>query len=171
MQLDIKGAFDTVNHTRLLEILRKKGYPAWVLRWIRSYLTERTAELLFDGEASGKIPLRAGVPQGSGLSPILFILYISTLYDALKQHAGLVVVGFADDTNLMVFSRNVRTNCRRLEEAWTTCEEWARTSGMEFAPQKSELIHFTRAHLAPGDKVRLGEATVVLVELARFLRV
>jgi hypothetical protein len=87
----------------------------------------------------------AGVPQGSPLSPIL---YIATLYEGLSAQAGLLVVGFADDTNLMVFGRDVIMNCRRLEAAWTVCEGWARTRGIEFAPQKSELMHFSRARTA-----------------------
>lgn len=169
LQLDIKGAFDTVNHIRLLDTLRKKGYPPWVVRWTRSYLDLRTVRLHFDGEASEAIPITAGVPQGSPLSPILFLLYIATLYEALAGQAGLLVVGFADDTNLMVFGKEATSNCRRLEAAWSVCERWARTRGMEFAPQKSELMHFSRAHRADLQPVRLGPATVAPVESARFL--
>jgi retron-type reverse transcriptase len=79
LQLDIKGAFDTVNHIRLLDTMRRKRFPPWVVRWLRSYLDNRTVRLRFDGEESGDIPIIAGVPQGSPLSPILFILYIATL--------------------------------------------------------------------------------------------
>jgi hypothetical protein len=171
LQLDIKGAFDTVNHIRLLDTLRKKGYPPWVVRWIRSYLESRTARLLFDGEASETIPIMAGVPQGSPLSPILFVLYIATLYEALSAQEGLLVVGFADDTNLMVFGRDVVMNCRRLEAAWAVCEGWARTRGMEFAPQKSELMHFSRTRTAQPYHVQLGATRVAPVESARFLGV
>ena len=89
LQLDIKGAFDTVNHARLLDILAKKGFPHWVIQWIKSFLTDRTVRLRFDGEESEPIPIIAGVPQGSPLSPILFILYISTLYEMLSErHPG-----------------------------------------------------------------------------------
>ena len=76
----------------------------------------------------------AGVLQGSLLSPILFLLYIATLYKALAKCPGLLVVGFADDINLMAFSRNIQANCQRLKNAWRICEKWARSRGMEFAP-------------------------------------
>ena len=79
------------------------------------------------------IILEAGVPQGSPLSPILFLLYIATLYEALAKSPGLLVVGFADDINLMVFSGNAQANCRRLENAWRICERWAKSRGIEFA--------------------------------------
>ena len=143
LQLDIKGAFDTVNHVRLLDTMRSKGYPPWVVQWLRSYLEDRTSVLKFDDEMTEPIPIKAGVPQGSPLSPILFIIYIASLYENLGSIAGLLVVGFADDTNLLSFARDAQVNRQRLEWAWQICEEWASSSGMQFAPEKSELIHFT----------------------------
>ncbi len=149
LQLDIKGAFDTINHTRLIDTLARQGFPAWVLGWIRSYLSERTARLRFDDAEAPPKSLCAGVPQGSPLSPILFLLYITTLYSALEA-TELRVVGFSDDTNLLAVSPNPAMNVKRLEQAWEVCQEWARRNGMEFAPEKSELMHFTRAN-APGE--------------------
>jgi hypothetical protein len=85
------------------------------------------------------------VPQGSPLSPVLFILYIASLYGLLKEkHPHLAIAGFADDTNLMVFGREPEANVRQLEAAWATCLQWAGTLGMAFAPEKSELIHFNK---------------------------
>lgn len=171
LQLDIEGAFDTINHTRLLDTLRKKGFQPWTVWWLRSYLGSRTFRLRFDGRESQDIPIVAGMPQGSPLSPVLFLLYIATLYEALASSLGLPVVGFADDTNPMTFSSDVQANCRRLENAWPICERWARSRGMEFAPQKSELMHFTRARSALGNMVRLSSAEVAPKESARFLGV
>ena len=102
----------------------------------------------FDGEEAAKQQLAAGIPQGSPLSPILFILYIATLYEHL-QRDGLLVAGFADDTNLLVCG-DATVSVRRLESAWTTCEAWAKTRGMTFAPEKSELMHFTRVQKPAG---------------------
>ncbi|EAQ84238.1 hypothetical protein CHGG_10642 [Chaetomium globosum CBS 148.51] len=126
LQLDISGAFDTVNHTRLLATLREMGYPRWLVLWIRDWLTGREATLLFDGKAATPTAIRAGVPQGSPLSPVLFILYIASLYKQLKdEHPHLAIVGFADDTNLLAFGRNPEVNIRQLEGAWET---WGGTS-------------------------------------------
>jgi hypothetical protein len=170
LQLDIKGAFDTVNHTRLLHILAEKGYPIWFVRWISSFLEDRSVRLHFDGATASPRTLTTGVPQGSPLSPILFLLYISTLYEELERD-GLIIVGFADDTNLLVASRDVAENCRRLGRAYQTCEAWASRHGMVFEPGKSELIHFTREHAASQQRIRLGDAEVAPKESTRFLGV
>ena len=77
---------------------------------------------MFDSKVSELIQIRAGVPQGSPLSPILFLLYITSLYKALERHGNLTIIGFADDTNLLVASRDVSENCRRLESAFQACE-------------------------------------------------
>ena len=102
--------------------------------------------------------------------PILFILYIALLYEAIKVD-GVVVVGFADDTNLLSYSNDIVANCRRLESAWKLCEQWARTKGIRFAPQKNELIHFTKTVKPLQNRVRLGEVAVTLIKSARFLGV
>ena len=125
LQLDIKGAFDMVNHVRLLDTMRSNGYPPWVVQWLCSYLEDRTAVLKFDDEMTKLIPIKVGVPQGSPLSPILFIIYITSLYENLGSVAGLLVVGFTDDTNLLSFAWDVQVNQRRLQQAWQMCEEWA----------------------------------------------
>ena len=70
---------------------------------------------------------------------------MASLYENLESIVGLLVVGFADDTNLLSFARDGQANQRRLERAWQVCEEWAISRGMQFAPEKSELIHFTRS--------------------------
>jgi hypothetical protein len=63
-----------------------------------------------------------GVLQGSPLSLVLFILYIASLYEALrKDHPLVSIVGFADDTNLLVFGKNAKANTQQLEKAWKTC--------------------------------------------------
>jgi hypothetical protein len=171
LQLDIKGAFDTVNHTRLLHTLHYQGFPPWAVRWVRSFLTDRTASLSFDGQTTPPHSVTAGVPQGSPLSPILFLLYTASLYKQLQSHEGLIAVGFADDLNLLAFGKDTLETRRYLEGAWQTCRQWSRTRGMEFAPEKSELLHLTRAREAPTTPVHLDNQVITPVQEARFLGV
>ena len=179
LQLDISGAFDTVNHTRLLATLREQGFPRWVVVWVRAWLSNRVAILHFDGQQTGDIPVVAGVPQGSPLSPVLFILYIASLYKALKQdHPTISIAGFADDTNLLAFGKHSAANTRQLERAWKTCLQWASTRGMAFAAQKCELIHFNKGRRQWQDPISLahpgggrGYSVVKPVGSARFLGV
>jgi len=111
------------------------------------------------------------VPQGSPLSPILFSLYLTSLYRLLEADGRCSVVRFADDTNILVFGRSGQANTQTLEAIWEICQGWARTRGMQFEPSKSELLHFTRARAAVQDPVRLGPELISPVESARFLGV
>ena len=83
LQLDLKGAFDIVHHGALIVELERAGLPPTLLRWLLSFLSGRTANLTFDG-ASETFAVPCGVPQGSPLSPILFILSLRPLYDKLR---------------------------------------------------------------------------------------
>jgi hypothetical protein len=177
LQLDISGAFDTVNHVRLLATLREMGFPRWLVLWAKDWLTNREATLYFDGQAATPTAIKAGVPQGSPMSAILFILYIASLYQQLKEnHPHLAIVGFADDTNLLVFGQEPEANVRQLEAAWKTCLQWASTRGMAFAPEKSELIHFNKGQKQWTQRLDLpqpgrGASQVKPAASARFLGV
>jgi hypothetical protein len=114
------------------------------------------------------IELKAGVPQWSLLSPILFILYIASLYEALERRGNLMIAGFVDDTNLLVARSDPLVNCRRLESAYRVCERWARTRGMDFAPQKSELMHFSRTHAAITQGVLLASKANLSAQQSRL---
>lgn len=94
-----------VDYIRLLNTPREEGYPGLAVRWVQSFLTGRTTRLCFDAEESGPMQVRAEVPQGSPLSPILYLLYIAPLYELLgRRHKHIGVVGFADDTNLLALA-------------------------------------------------------------------
>jgi hypothetical protein len=143
--LDIAGAFDTVNHLRLLDNLRKKRIPLWFVRTVQSFLTEQTTTLLVDGEETAPRQLATGVPQGSPLSPILFLFYNAPLLEAVYQpELPTLPLGFADDVNLLSYGESTATTCANLELSHEQCLDWARTHGMRFAPSKYTLTHFTR---------------------------
>ncbi len=101
--------------------------------------------LRFDDIEAVLQELHIRVPQGSPLFLILFILYIASLYKELEEK-GITVIGFADDTNLIIYNSDVAANYKCLEYTWVVCERWTIIRGMTFAPEKSELIHFTQAH-------------------------
>ena len=145
--------------------------PRWVLAWLKNYLQDRKTSLFFDGAYSAKIDIQAGVPQGSPLSPILALLYLAPLYKRLQErHPHVSIVGFADDTNLLAFGKTPEVTTRQLEEAWATCQAWALTRGIVFAPEKCELLHFDRSRKPWERGVQLGpNLTIQPKEEARFL--
>ena len=146
LSLDISGAFPTVNHTRLVANIRKLGFPSWLQHWVQSFLEGRVSTLVINGVESDVFPIQAGLPQGSPLSPILFLLYNEELLQiANRPSLGVHSVGFIDDINLLAYSKSTEQNCATLSQVHDRCLEWAQRHGMAFAPQKYELIHFTTA--------------------------
>ena len=151
LSLDLGGAFDNVSHERLLHIMQNAGFPPWITHAIKCFLTERRTKIAFSGFESDWIPTRAGIPQGSPLSPILFLFFISELLATFERpDNGTMAFGFVDDTNLVTWGRSAQANCRRLETAHSRCIAWAKRHGARFAPDKYQLIHFTRRRRDPG---------------------
>ena len=102
--LDLKKAFDTVDHKILLSKLRECGAEGTSHSWFTSYLTNREQFCYFDGSTSSKSSIRSGIPQGSCLGPLLFILYINDFENCLK---GTVPNMYADDTCVNIASENL----------------------------------------------------------------
>jgi len=147
--LDLTGAYDNVSHPRLLETIQKKRLPTWIRDITQGFLKDRKTSLLFDGQSSAKISTGTGIPQGSPLSPILFLIFISPLLEQTNPaNLPQTSIGFVDDTNLVVWSPLAEKNCRTLERIHNTCLTWARKSGASFAPDKYQLIHLTRRRRA-----------------------
>jgi len=98
--LDLSAAFDTVDHDILLGRLRDTfGFHGQVLNWVESFLRSRTQSVNINGQLSIKSTLICGVPQGSVLGPILFLLYCADVTLIAQRH-GLGVHSYADDTQL-----------------------------------------------------------------------
>ena len=143
--LDLAGAFDNVSHDRLLWVLRKMGYPEWIERIVRSFLTGRRTKIVFSDYESQWYTTQTGIPQGSTLSPALFIFFISELLEEFRTVKGDTFgFGFVDDTTLITWGDSAEANCRRLTAAHDKCEAWAKRFGAKFAPDKYQLIHFTK---------------------------
>ena len=94
----------------------------WIIRWIRTFITNRSTTLVVQGEESTARKVNAGVPQGSPLSPILFLFYNADLLDICCSPAGRTsAVGFVDDVNVLVYSPTIEGNCKKLEAIHQKC--------------------------------------------------
>ena len=146
LSLDISGAFDYVSHERLIHNLRKRQIPTILTRWISSFLQDRETTIkTFEGESE---PLRVttGIPQGSPISPILFLFFIADLLDTVNNNTlRISTIGFVDDINILTYGLSTERNYKILEETHRKCLHWAATHGANFAPEKYEVMHLTRA--------------------------
>ena len=95
--LDMTKGFDTISHKVLLHKLRYYGFNENVISWFNSYLSERTQFVKYNSRVSSELPIQGGVPHGSVLGPILFILYVNDLVNIFTDCNFTM---YADDTNL-----------------------------------------------------------------------
>ena len=103
--LDLKKAFDTVNHHILLRKLQHYGIRGIPLDWFRSYLANRKQYTIVNDKQSTTLPITCGVPQGSILGPILFLIYINDISSALPNSTAKI---FADDSCILIFHKNIK---------------------------------------------------------------
>jgi hypothetical protein len=114
LTLDVKGAFDTVLPGRLVHRLHEQGWPDNLTRWVASFATGRLVQLKLDGEIGPLTSIQCGLPQGSPVSPILFMLYLAPLF-----HMGIprARFGYADDVALLATSPSIDTNSKSLSDS------------------------------------------------------
>ena len=168
--LDVAGAFNNVHHGRLLHNLRTRRIPATITRWVQSFLTDRTTCLQFNGAISDKIAVPAGVPQGSPLSPLLYLYYNAGALEVTEGHNGALGMGFVDDIVYGVEGRKDKGNVQKLKRILDKAEEWRKRHGVQFETSKYVLVHFTRNHrLSTDAPITVGTTTIQPSTEARYL--
>lgn len=131
--LDISKAFDKVWHRGLLLKLRQFGVQGNLLQWFTSYLEHRKQQVVVGGVTSAALLIAAGVPQGSILGPLLFLIYINDLVDKLQCDPHL----FADDTFLLDFFVNPVLSSIRVNRDLAIIREWGVLWKVFFNPIKT----------------------------------
>ena len=118
--LDFSKAFDTVPHRRLLGKLEAYGIGGGIFNWIKGFLQGRTQQVVVNGSMSATAPVLSGIPQGTVLGPVLFVIYINDLLDNITSE-GLM---FADDTKLFRLITS-REDALALQSDLQTLEQWS----------------------------------------------
>lgn len=141
--LDLSAAFDTIDHGILIDRLEHSvGLQGPVLRWFKSYLTERTFSVKLGAKSSPPVDIKYGVPQGSVLGPLLFSLYMLPLGSILEKH-NLRYHCYADDTLLYL---PISPSCTSDIEAIFSCLEdiksWMAENFLQLNTKKTEMILF-----------------------------
>ena len=164
--LDFSKAFDTVNHEILLRKLYLLGIRSTSLQWFKSYLHDRKQYVCINSSCSPTLSINTGVPQGSILGPLLFILYIN---DMCKSSSELSFVHFADDTTVF------RRGCD-LDELYTvvnrelTCvDTWLRANKLSLNINKTTYMIFSNKSKVSDRKIFIRNIDVSRVTSAKFL--
>ena len=137
--IDLQKAFDTVSHDILLHKLDYYGIRGITNDWFKSYLSNRQQYVSINGKESDKVHMKYGVPQGSVLGPLLFLIYINDLHKAIKYST---VRHFADDTNLLINNASPKQLQKRLNLDLRYLCNWLKANRISLNASKSELIIF-----------------------------
>ena len=138
--LDFSKAFDKVSLQKLLLKLHRYGIRGPTLKWVQTFLSDRTQTVVINNEKSATVPVTSGVPQGSVLGPILFLIYINDLPDKTRSKVRL----FADDTAIYLAVSSLE-DAQILQQDLDHLHLWELDWDMEFNPSKCVVIHITRS--------------------------
>ena len=135
--LDFAKAFDKVDHNILMHKLECLGITGKVLQWVKVFLSNRTQTVIVDGEHSLPQIVISGVPQGTVLGPLLFIVFINDIFGTVNHS---VIRSFADDTRLTKQIHSVEDQIE-LQNDLNAVIKWAAQNNMELHEDKFELLH------------------------------
>ncbi|EED23618.1 reverse transcriptase, putative [Talaromyces stipitatus ATCC 10500] len=147
--MDIEGAFDHVILAKLVEVLREASVDGDLIHWVISFLSDRRVTLVIDGHVGKEVPISSGLPQGSPVSPILFVLYVHGLSRAIERSVLEVrCLSFVDDQGLVTAASSVKEACRILEKA------------AEVAIERQVAQNVSRARIRVGGELATVKSTV-----------
>lgn len=164
--LDLSKAFDLVDHARLLDKLDYYGVRGVPLQWFRTYLCNRPQSVEVNDAVSGTLMTSRGVPQGSVLGPLLYIIYTGDI--AME---GLIM--YADDTSLLVHSDDVGAACRTAGDLMVSVGSYFTENGLLLNHDKSVVINFSLSPIGNETNcvISCDEGEIRSVERAKFLGV
>ena len=166
--IDLRKAFDTVNHSILLSKLNHYGIRGNVLNWFQSYLSNREQFVCVNGHNSSSLTVSCGVPHGSVLGPLLFLLYVNDLPNSsnlLKFHL------FADDTNIYFSSNDLSYLQETINNELLSVAEWMKSNRLAINVKKTNLILFHSIQHKPSQSlsIKINDALIDEVTSAKYL--
>lgn len=167
---DIKGAFDAVWHKALLWKLKEMKVPNYLWCWIHSFLTEREAKIEYKASVSSTFILERGTPQGSPLSPLLYILFTADSLNDIPPHTHANL--FADDTSIWSDCNTITNLRKRLQNSVDMFVQWCQRWKLQVQPSKTKLVHFSnhpRRKLKTPLTIIIDRQIVPLANEAKYL--
>lgn len=167
--IDFRKAFDTVDHSILLNKLYHYGIRGIAFEWMKSYLSNRQQQVSYNGANSSYKTMNCGVPQGSILGPLLFIIYINDLSTVSNI---LTSVLFADDTTLVDSDRNLTTLINRFNTELVNIVHWLNANRLSLNIEKTNFMIFRPKNKdEAGPNLTINGSQIAQVKKAKFLGV
>ena len=166
--LDFSKAFDTVNHTILLQKLEYYGVRGVSNKWVNSYLTGRKQFCTYGNSQSEMKNIVCGVPQGSILGPLLFLIYINDL-GSISDDIRLIM--FADDSNMFLSGKNLREIEIRANSALEQIKKWLQVNRLSLNIDKTNYMIFTTKARKKEQNlnIKINDKTISEVNTCKFL--
>lgn len=168
--IDLQKAFDTVDHEILLKKLHHYGFRGVVNNWIRSYLTNRKQFVYFSGSSSSEGKVKHGVPQGSVLGPLLFLIYINDLPNSIISALPFI---FADDTALLFIEDTSKSLQKRMNIDLKLLLKWLKANKISLNVAKTEVVLFKhqKKKINFNFKIKLNGKRLMFQDNAKYLGV
>lgn len=163
--LDISKAFDRVSHNAIINKLRYFKIDGKLLDLLKDYLTSRKQRVTLDGKTSSWRDIFAGVPQGSVLGPLLFLIFI----DDIVQNINCLIRLFADDTSLLLASDVLRQDIALMQTDINRIIDWANKWSVRFNPEKTECLLISRRRVPSQIKLYFNDLAVEQVNSHKHL--
>lgn len=147
--IDFSKAFDTLSHSNLLNKLERTGVRGNCLEWFRNYLNSRTYKVKICQTLSDETNIDNGVPQGSKLGPILYLIYSNEMLNMLKD---CTTFAYADDTAVIVSDKNINIAYETMQKQLNRITKWCHDNGLVINASKTKIMHIKPPHLTNGER-------------------
>ena len=159
--MDLSKAFDTIDHKILIHKLQHYGIRGRALSWFINYLQDRQQYVSFQSHESHKLNIKSGVPQGSILGPLLFIIYIN---DIVNSAPLLNFIVFADDTSISFSHKNIETLITQLNSELLKISRWFKSNKLSLNVSKTNYIYFKKTNVHEEININIEIDGLLLIE-------